>query len=312
MKQFVPALVLAISVLSFIAAAESTTADAVSQDPTGFDSAFPPAMSSFFIKSGDERINGLIYMAAGAGPHPTVVLLHGYPGNERNLDLAQGLRRAGTNVIYFNYRGSWGSGGTFSVANALADVKQILATARDPQWATKYRIDTRQIALVGHSFGGFLGAVSTAQDPALPCYVHIAGADMGAFGMQALSSKAAEAELSTGLGGDLQAQGSPLKGDIKQLMQDLKTNAKVWSLPMYAKQLAKTPLLLISAENDQDTPVAQHHQPFASALRDANASALTTLSYKDDHSFSAHRIELTQQVIRWQQQQCWNAQKRPK
>ena len=33
-------------------------------------------------------------IAAGAGPHPTMLLLHGLPGNERNLDLAQAARRA--------------------------------------------------------------------------------------------------------------------------------------------------------------------------------------------------------------------------
>jgi len=30
-------------------------------------------------------------------------------GNERNLDLAQDIRRAGWDVLYFDYRGSWGS-----------------------------------------------------------------------------------------------------------------------------------------------------------------------------------------------------------
>ena len=37
----------------------------------------------------------IIVLAAGAGTHPVVVFLHGYPGNERNLDLAQAVRRAG-------------------------------------------------------------------------------------------------------------------------------------------------------------------------------------------------------------------------
>ncbi|MFD3266336.1 hypothetical protein [Phenylobacterium ferrooxidans] len=32
-------------------------------------------------------------------------------GNEKNLDLAQAVRRAGWNAAAFNYRGSWGSPG---------------------------------------------------------------------------------------------------------------------------------------------------------------------------------------------------------
>lgn len=39
----------------------------------------------------------VIYIASGAGPHPTVLMLHGFPSNEKNLDLttAYWLRRWG-------------------------------------------------------------------------------------------------------------------------------------------------------------------------------------------------------------------------
>jgi hypothetical protein len=36
--------------------------------------------------------------------------LHGFPGNERNFDVAQALRRAGYAALVFHYRGSWGVG----------------------------------------------------------------------------------------------------------------------------------------------------------------------------------------------------------
>ena len=49
---------------------------------------------------------GMMLGANGQGPHPTIVLLHGFPGNEKNLDLAQSLRRAGYNVLFFHYRGA--------------------------------------------------------------------------------------------------------------------------------------------------------------------------------------------------------------
>jgi pimeloyl-ACP methyl ester carboxylesterase len=34
-------------------------------------------------------MNGQFYLAGGEGPHPTLVLLHGFPGNEQIFDLAQ-------------------------------------------------------------------------------------------------------------------------------------------------------------------------------------------------------------------------------
>ena len=94
---------------------------AAGQDLPGFDADYPPAMHELSFNSGGSKLNGLLYVANGAGPHPLVILLHGYPGNERNLDLAQALRRAGNNVLYFNYRGTWGSGGEFLPSRALED-----------------------------------------------------------------------------------------------------------------------------------------------------------------------------------------------
>ena len=81
---------------------------AVFTDPPA-DKAHPPRMEVLHIPSGGVEINGVAYLAGGAGPHPTLVLLHGLPGNEKNLDLAQAVRRAGWNVVtFFNYRGTWG------------------------------------------------------------------------------------------------------------------------------------------------------------------------------------------------------------
>src|SRR6478609_9465849 len=82
-------------------------------------SAQPASMDELAIPSHGSRMNGLVYLASGAGPHPVVVFLHGYPGNEKNLDLAQAVRRAGFDAVYFDYRGTWGSGGTFLFGHGL-------------------------------------------------------------------------------------------------------------------------------------------------------------------------------------------------
>jgi pimeloyl-ACP methyl ester carboxylesterase len=45
------------------------------------------------IPSHGAKMYSVIYIASGAGPHPTVLMLHGFPGNEKNLDLAYSIRR---------------------------------------------------------------------------------------------------------------------------------------------------------------------------------------------------------------------------
>jgi len=82
--------------------------DPVTADPAPVDTAYPPSTEELAFQSQGSRLNGFFYLADGKGPHPTVILLHGFPGNERNLDLAQALRRAGMNVLFFSYRGGVG------------------------------------------------------------------------------------------------------------------------------------------------------------------------------------------------------------
>jgi hypothetical protein len=59
------------------------------------DPVYPPQSAQVLVPSHGVGMNALFYLAGGVGPHPAFVLLHGFPGNEQNLDLAQATRRAG-------------------------------------------------------------------------------------------------------------------------------------------------------------------------------------------------------------------------
>ena len=135
-----------------------TRASAIAEDPAP-DKAYPAAMQTVQVPSHGALMNGFVYVAAGAGPHPVVVLLHGFPGNERNLDLAQAIRRAGWDVLYFNYRGSWGTPGDFSFGHAIEDTAAAVQWLRTPAVATKLRADPRRIVLLGHRHGRLDGGV---------------------------------------------------------------------------------------------------------------------------------------------------------
>ena len=139
---------------------------AIFTDPVR-DLKHPARMEVLHIPSGGGMLNGVAYLAAGAGPHPTLLIMHGLPGNEKNLDLAQAVRRAGWNAVTFNYRGSWGSPGRFSFAGNLEDGAAALAYLRDPANAKKLGIDPARIALAGHSMGGWVAAMTAERDPTL-------------------------------------------------------------------------------------------------------------------------------------------------
>ena len=158
----------------------TTPYDPVTMDPPERNAANPPQLAEISIGSLNERINSLLYVASGERPTPTVILLHGIPGNERNLDVAQAVRRAGANVLFLTYRGTWGNGGLFSRANALADIATALRYMRSVEVVTRYHVDVTRLALVGHSFGGWVALMGAAADPAVACVAGIDVANVGA------------------------------------------------------------------------------------------------------------------------------------
>ena len=115
---------------------------AVISDPPA-DPVQPATMAWPDIPSHGAKMYSVIYIAAGEGPHPTVLMLHGFPGNEKNLDLAYSMRRAGWNVLVPFFRGAWGSGGSFSLhtcAGGRASVDGLLAIRRTSRNSASTRL----------------------------------------------------------------------------------------------------------------------------------------------------------------------------
>jgi pimeloyl-ACP methyl ester carboxylesterase len=277
----------------------ATPYDPVTMDSPTVDSAHPAQMAEIMFQSSGERLNGLLYVAAGAGSHPVVLLLHGNPGNERNLDLAQAVRRAGYTVLYFDYRGNWGSGGTFSRAHALEDVVAALRWVRSAPVAAQFRIDTSRVALVGHSMGGWLALMVAASDPKVVCVSALDARNVGAYGRLLQRDHAAEAAL-VATNNSLTAPGAPYRADAggAGLVDELKANADPWDTRGQAQKLSGRPVLLVAAmfKADQDSLVA--------SLDHAGARRVTALVWPSDHSFSDRRIALSRTVVKWLQYSC--------
>ena len=143
-----------ITLVFFVSTTAFAQSDSIVLKDLAWDKTSPAGSTELFIPSGNSLVAGLIYSANGPQKHPTLLLLHGYPGNERNLDLAQVVRAHGWNVIYFDYRGSWGSQGKFSFKNCVEDVVNVVAFCKKYQDSLK--IDTSNMVLFGHSMGGWI------------------------------------------------------------------------------------------------------------------------------------------------------------
>ena len=273
-------------------------------DPATMDRPLVPGPAATLwegsFESQGERLNAIAYEARGPGPHPTVILLHGFPGNEKNLDLAQTFRRAGWNVIFFHYRGAWGSGGSFSFSGALEDVMAVTDAISQPEWARAHRVDRGRIALVGHSMGGFLALAATSLSPEIHCVVSIAGPDLTGLIPPDASPAAIE---QTGERFQKWAQGRLVGATGPALMSDLIKHRAALSLAELAPGLNHKPVLLLAGLSDRVVPL-EVIQALYENYRKAGNPDIELITMEGDHSFSEQRIELAQIVTTFLDRRC--------
>lgn len=273
----------ALLIFTALGAAAQSVPPAIFTDPPA-DKAHPAKMTVIHIPTHGLLINGVVYSPTGAGPHPTIVICHGLPGNEKNLDLAQALRRAGWNAVTFNYRGSWGSPGNFRFAQNLEDANAVLAYLRAN--ATALGVDTRRMVLAGHSMGGWVVAHTAAQDRALIGAILISAADMGRAGTRPPD------RLLKSMADDLES----LNGTTAETMAaELRDNVKAFGMENAAAGLAQIPLLALTA----DDGLAPDAAALVKAIEAKGGHQATVKHFATDHSFSDHRIALESEIINW-------------
>ncbi len=253
-------------------------------------------MSSFQIPSHGAQLNAFVYVAEGPGPHPAVVLLHGFPGNERNLDLAQDIRRAGWDVLYFNYRGAWGTPGDFSFSHAIEDTAAAVDFLRSAPMAKALRLDPTRIVLIGHSMGGFMAVEAAAADPRIIGVGLISAADMGGKVPQPLSKQQEPAAIKALSAGYDHEGMAPLSGCTPEgLAQEMVANAAQWRFLSKVSALQSRPMLIVTS----DDGLAQEDEALASAVRQTGNRRVFTLHLSTDHAYSDQRGQLSGAVLRW-------------
>ena len=225
------------------------------------------------------RLLGRLFLAAGDGPKPTAVILHGLAGIEQNHDLAFALRDHGWNAAIFHYRGCWGSAGTYNFSTLPEDVRaclDYLSAGVHPE------IDVERIVLIGHSMGGW-AAVMAAVDARARAVATIAPVVRPAE-LHFDQTPEVYAPWLTGLSNETFArQWQALQADPRS------------DTTLHAGQIAPRPLLVIHARYDRVVPVTQ-----GLALYDASQEPhRVIIDEEGNHSFVWRRDWLGQQLLDW-------------
>ena len=113
-----------------------------------------------------DGIVGTLVQPRTAGPHPAVLMLHGF-GSKRNevgdmfKHTAQGLAGQGIASLRIDFRGSGDSAGAFrktTIDGQIADAERALA------WLRKQKtIDKDLLGLLGYSLGGAIAVLATSR-----------------------------------------------------------------------------------------------------------------------------------------------------
>ncbi|MDB5133073.1 MAG: alpha/beta fold hydrolase [Mucilaginibacter sp.] len=231
------------------------------------------------IPSSGSLMQGFMYTPNGGGKHPLLIMLHGFPGNERNLDLAQLARARGWNVLYFDYRGSWGSQGKFSFKNCVEDVVNVVAYCKKN--AAYFNTDTTNITLFGHSMGGWI---------CLKALTYLPEVKKGF----ALSTWDIYADVKQ-LGGDMakleKANGKyfVLNATTRELFQPVIDDPDYFNLRVIAPRLAGKQVVMLD----------EHHlnKGVADAITAANKVSFDYQVWATDHGFSNTRVSMMKKVL---------------
>jgi len=235
------------------------------------------------FKSEGYMLKGRVYRPVENGSFPGIVLCHGFPGDEKNMDLAEELALNGIIVLVFFYRGAWGSEGTYSL-------KWLAPCARDATdfLESKPYVDSERMGMIAHSMGAVPLTSRLRDDPRIKT---------GAFMAPAADFRALTSDemLMASLPYFLRLSEGKLSGfDEEAAMTDLRWVAQKGS-PVDVIGVVNKPIKVIAGSNDTlATP-----ESCRALFEAANEPKEWTLIEGADHIFSEHRYPLTDAVLRW-------------
>ena len=263
------------------------------RDNPVLDREHPPGVAGFSCTSGGVSIFGLVYYAEGLC-NPTVVLCHGFPGMEKNGDIAQNLRQAGFNVIIFSYRGAWGSQGVFSFFGTTEDAQSVVRHVMRKKLPEPERFDSGRVILIGHSMGAFAAFKAAAT---LPAVRDIALLSVWNIGLDAGRMEKDE-ETKKRVDYILDGAGCLAGATRATLLNEMLRNTDIFDLQGDVPVFRGRRVFLLGAKEDLFTPGGLHQKLLAKALR-REASFVSEKFIAGDHVFSAKRNAVSRVLLDW-------------
>jgi len=250
------------------------------------------------------KLNGILFPAKGIGSFPTLLLLQGLPGGESDVfGIGAKFQEYGFNILTFNYSGTYGSDGEYSMEYTTRDIQLAYNFLKESNNVDRYQIDTSKIYLGGYSYGGGMSLTYAANHPEIKKVFSIAGTDHGEFFREYFSNEKF-AKMIDDMFEQLKAPEGPVRFEEGKMPKDITSEdvSKIDStidLRKCAPLIADRKILLIAGINDQYVTLENHMLPLYRELQNEGAENVEFVFVQDDHSFSKSREKVSDIILDW-------------
>jgi len=184
--------------------------------------------------------------------------------------------------VHFNHRGAWGSQGTYTYSNCLADIEGVLDYVCRPDVAADLRIDTNRISLIGRSYGGGISLIQGSKNKRIKKIIAISSVNYGA-----VMTKYDDLSELSGFKKYMKKQ-VMIDTDIDHFLQEMLDKKVEFEILTYKDLLSDKKILIVEDSDKNDEWTEQ--------LINADI-----VKFDSGHNFINKRIEMIDLIIDWLQ-----------
>ncbi len=249
------------------------------------------------IPSGDHFIYAKHYKANTEGHAPTLLLLHGFPGDFGDvLGLGEKLSGEGINVFTLTLSGISISEGVYGGSSPIDDLHHALDFFFTPSAIQSFNVDTSDFILGGWSFGGGLSMYIGAHDDRVSRIISIAGFNGDAFLTQCDEQEDFKKFM------EAVFVSYKMRGIINfkpmSAIDDLRAHQDKFTPVAFADKLASKPMLLFGGTDDPEVSLTRHILPYYNAIRKKRGDIIFHV-YQTGHRFHGYREALSLAIYDW-------------
>jgi pimeloyl-ACP methyl ester carboxylesterase len=253
------------------------------------------------LVSNGNKLNALFYTTDDKYS-PTLVLVHGFPGNNQSpLGLAEKLNAAGIKILVFNYQGSFSSEGTFNNENCIQDIVEAISFLKQEKTIRQFEIDTSNIVLCGYSFGSGSALTAAVHNQEIRKIISIGGSDNSVYIKKMKSDPGYRDTFEKNISGSFSPNG-PIHLELESFHRyndSLILNVDHYDLVKNAEKIRDREILFIAGWLDNTALIEENVLPLYRQLKKLKSEKVSIKVFDTNHGFGNVKDDLIEAIVDW-------------